>query len=244
MAPRRSPTLAQAAVARETSLTSRMTRWTGTAGVLFFVALAGAILGLPNPPGTDASATRIVTFYRHHRDAVLVNAYVTEVAVIVGLAFFWYLREYVCTVPENRRLATLGFIGGVLLAVSGGLSAGFNQVVFDGVKHLDPGSMQLLNTLGQDQTNYLGGIGVTVLLGATGIAVIRSGVLPRWLGWLGMVFAVGSLVISFIGLAGIGLWSLITGIVLIIRAGHLTTTPRVSGPPLERAVGIPPLAGP
>jgi hypothetical protein len=203
----------------------RLTRWTGIGGVLFFVALAAAIFQDPNAPDSNASAAKVVTFYSSHKNAVAVNVYITEVAVVIALIFFWCVREYVSSVPENRSLANLGFAGAVLLAASGGLSGGLEQLLVDGVKHLDPGSMQLLNGLSEDATNILGAIGVAVLLGAIGAISIRSRVLPQWLGWVSVVIAVASLVISFIGLAGVGLWSLITGILLIIRASHEPSAP-------------------
>jgi hypothetical protein len=155
------------------------------------------------------------------------------VAVVIAVIFFWYVREYVSSVPENRRLANLGFAGALLLAASGGLSGGFEQALVNGIKHFDPGSMQLLNALSEDATNILGAIGVAILLGATGLVAIRSRVLPQWLGWVSVVIAVASLVISFIGLAGVGLWSLITGILLIIRASRQPSTPTTATPSTE-----------
>jgi hypothetical protein len=203
---------------KEITMDSRITRWTGIGGVVFFLALALAIFQDPNAPDSNASAAKVVKFYGSHKAEVTVNSYITEVTVVIALLFFWYLREYVASVAENRRLANLGFAGAVLLAASGGLSGGFEQLLVNGVHDLDPGSMQTINALSEDSTNLLGGIGVAVLLGATGIAIIRSRVLPQWLGWVAAVVAVASLVVGFFGLAGVGVWSLIAGILLIIRA--------------------------
>ena len=203
----------------------RLTRWTGVGGILFFVALALAIFQDPNAPDSNASATKVVKFYSSHKSEVTINSYITEITVLIAVLFFWYLREYVSSVPENRRLANLGFAGAVLLAASGGLSGGFELLLVNGVNHLEPGSMQTINALSEDSTNLLGGIGVAVLLGATGIAIIRNRGLPLWLGWVAVVFAVASLVVGFFGLVGVGLWSLITGIVLVIRANRQPSDP-------------------
>jgi hypothetical protein len=218
---------------QEITMSTRLTRWTGIGGVLFFVALAAAIFQSPNAPDSTASAAKVVKYYGSHKNSVTVNVYITEVAVVIAVIFFWYVREYVSSVPENRRLANLGFAGALLLAASGGLSGGFEQALVNGIKHFDPGSMQLLNALSEDATNILGAIGVAILLGATGLVAIRSRVLPQWLGWVSVVIAVASLVISFIGLAGVGLWSLITGILLIIRASRQPSTPTTATPSTE-----------
>ena len=96
---------------------------------------------------------------------------------------------------------------------------------------LDP---QLARTL-QDTNNasfYLSFFPLAVLLAAFSIVVIRSGALPKWLGWIaaavGLAFIVGGMSGSadlqpeWAGLPMILflLWTVITSVVLMRRAGQ------------------------
>jgi hypothetical protein len=63
----------------------------------------------------------------------------------------------------------------------------------------------------------MAGAGVAVFLTATGIVCIKSRVLPRWLGWVGVVLAFVSLVLPFFGPPAAGLWVLMASIVILAR---------------------------
>jgi hypothetical protein len=196
-------------------------------GLLFVVLFVVSSFVVPSTPGSHATAAKVVAFYHKHRTVVAANAWIIEVAVFVGVIFFWYLREYLATVPANRRLATLGFAGVILFATDGGLSAGINWMLADSVNYLSGTTMQTLNVIQNDLTAYLSGAGAAIFLAATGVAIVRSGALPKWLGWIGVVFAVIALALPFLGILGVALWTLITCIVLLVskRASASTVDP-------------------
>ena len=58
---------------------------------------------------------------------------------------------------------------------------------------------------------------------SVGLAVLRSGALPKWLGWSAIVFGVISLAgpIGFFGALGAALWIIIASIMLSMRARRL-----------------------
>jgi hypothetical protein len=193
-------------------------------GLLFVVLFVVSSFVVPSTPGSHDTAAKVISFYHKHKTVVAVNAWIIEVAVFVGVFFFWYLREYLSTVSANRRLATLGFGGVILFATDGALSAGINWMLADSVNHLSGTTMQTLNVIQNDLTTFLSGVGAAIFLAATGVAVIRSGVLPRWLGWIGVVFAVAALALPFLGILGVALWTLITCIVLLVsKRGSAST---------------------
>ena len=70
-------------------------------------------------------------------------------------------------------------------------------------------------------------LGVIVFNWSVGFSVLRSGVLPKWLGWWAIVFGVLSLAgpIGFIGALGAGLWIIIASIMLSMRAGGVGRQP-------------------
>jgi hypothetical protein len=187
-------------------------------GGFLFVALVIASLVLLNPPGSDASPAKVVDFYHRHKSQTAVSAYVIELAVFVALFFYWYLRDYLSSVPANRRLATVGFAGLVSFAVSGGLVAGISWTLADSVNHLSAASVQTLNALQNDLNTFLGGPGAAVFLVATGAAIVRSNLLARWLGWVAVVLGALSLGVPFASVGTVTLWTLVASTGILVRA--------------------------
>jgi Domain of unknown function (DUF4386) len=198
-------------------MTPRMQRLVAIGGLVFVVLVAASIVVSPNPPDAHASVTKVVSYYHNHRHGVLVESILITLAVFVGVFFFWYLREHLSTNGTNRSLATAGFAGALLFAASGGIAAGTDVALSDAANHVDPAVMQMLSVLQTDLANPLTDAGVAVFLFATGIVLIRGGSLPRWLGWVGVVFAVASLTPFQLSLPAIGLWILIACIVMLVR---------------------------
>jgi hypothetical protein len=72
--------------------------------------------------------------------------------------------------------------------------------------------------LQNDGSTFVTGAGQAVFLVATGIALIRTGVLARWLGWVGVVLGIVALAIPFVGPLPAGVWVLIASIVILVSA--------------------------
>jgi len=210
---------------------ARLRRWVGAGGLLFVVLVVLTVFLLPSPPSTHATSTKVVAYYLDHKSAVGVNAYLIGLAVFVGIFFFWYLRDLVATEEANRRLATIGFAGALLFAVSGAFVAGLYWAAQDAVGHVDPVTIQTLNVMQTDVTSFLSGPGIAVFLIATGIALIRSGVLAKWLGWVGVVLGVVALVLpAAVGPLPAGLWVLIASIVILVSGRGVSNLQRSAGP--------------
>jgi hypothetical protein len=192
----------------------------GLGGLVFVVLVLVSILIAGNStPDTNASLTKIVLFYQQHRSNQLVSAYLLEVAVVVGVGFFWFLRGLLIEGRADSRLANLGFAGALLFAAGGALAGGLHVTLWDSANSVTASSMQTLNALQNDVTVILSGTGQALLLLATGSVVVTSGVLPRWVGWIAVVLGVLALALPFIGPLWTGIWVLITSIVVLARAG-------------------------
>jgi len=200
-------------------------RWVGYGGLVFFVLVVAATFVAPNQPNTNATVAKVVSSYHQNRGAYFASAYIIVVAIIVGLTYFWYLREYLAQVPANRRLLTVAFAGAILFAMSGAVSAGFNFALADGSNksHLTGSSMQALNLLNNDFGLPMVAAGAATFLLLTGLVIVRNGGLPVWLGWVAIVFGVIS-VTGFVGPAGIGLWVLLTSITVIVLGRRTQST--------------------
>jgi hypothetical protein len=68
------------------------------------------------------------------------------------------------------------------------------------------------------------GAATAVLMGATSLGILRSKALPSWLAYVGLVLAVASLALPFLGLLGVGLWVLMSTIVLLATSTQSKVT--------------------
>lgn len=189
-------------------------RAVGVMGLVFVVLLIATFFGTPATPGAHAGGAKVISFYHDHKTVEVINAYLTEIAVVVGITFFWFLRE---RMAEAARWATLSFVGGVVLGVSGALAAGLEACLTDAVNYVSPDAMQALNVGRNDLTEFMGSIGGAIFLLAGAAAISHGNVFPRWLAWLGFVFGVAALAIPGLGSVGVGLWVLIAAILMLIQ---------------------------
>lgn len=194
-------------------------RWLGIGGLVFVALLIVTIFLVPSPPNVHARLAKLSSYYVKGKQAnFLARGFVTMAAVGVGTFWFWYFREWLAANALTRRLATVGFAGALIFAASGGLAAGLDFTVSDATGHASANTLQLLNYAEADLVLGMTAAGVVIFLVATALAVTRFRVLPVWLGWVAIVFAVVSFVITPLSLPCIGLWLIATNIVLIVRS--------------------------
>jgi hypothetical protein len=204
----------------------RMQRILAIGGLVFAAIVAVSIFILPNAPDSHASAAKAVAFYHSHKTATGFAAHLIVLAVFVGLFFFWYFRNFIATTQGTKNLATIGFAGALPFATSGAIAAASYYTLGDAIGQTNPSTIQTFNLLQADFTDGVGEAGVAVFLIASSLAIIRGGNrLPRWVGWLGIVLGVASALIIGLGLPALGLWLLISCIVILIRSGsHIAPT--------------------
>ena len=199
---------------------------------IIFVALVLASIFIENPPGSNASASKVLTYYQAHPHTTSASALLTGLAVIFGLLFFGYLREYMRQERATRWLATTAFGGAVVFAVGGVISAGSYLALGDQPQALNAAAAQTLNLIQTDVSGSFTQAGLAVFFLATGAAILRGRLLPAWLGWVSLVLGVlaASLILAFIAFVATALWVMVVAVVLWTRAGHEGTeqegTPR------------------
>jgi hypothetical protein len=194
-------------------------------GGLLFVALFAVTSFLVPEPSSRGSATAVAAKYAGHKTGLAIDAYLIGIAVVVGLAFFWYLRELLAETPSVRRLATIGYAGVILFAASGGLAAGVDLAISDVSGHVSNLTIQTLNVFSNDVGSVLGAGGLAAFLLATGLAVTRSTALPSWLGWVGVVLGVAVLAVPLASGIGGAVWTLIASIVLLATKAPANLAP-------------------
>jgi hypothetical protein len=173
-----------------------------------------------NPAGPDSGA-EIAQFYRDDRAAILIAATLHGLG---GFLFLWFvaaLRGLLDTVPSPRWLTTAMVVGGtaggaLMLALTAGQSTGATTD-----EHLvTPDTATVFWRLAH---GFFAGaeIALAVFLGALSILALRRFLLPRWLGWFGIVVTIMLLIppIGWLALLFLlPLWLIVASIVLFRAA--------------------------
>lgn len=194
-------------------------------------------------PDPDDRASAFVSFVSDHGSDLRATAFVLGVSGMLLLWFGGSLRASLRRAEGgDGRLSSIAFAGGVafaLLAIIGGSIQA--QLAFFDDEHLSPERVKdiwlVLSTTGDavfGATVYAR----AVLVGAASWCAVRFGGLPKWLGWIGLVVALASLVGStaildpsdesilglfwFVSFLATFAWILIAGIVLTLRAGTVS----------------------
>jgi hypothetical protein len=199
---------------------ARSQRLTAVSGLVFVALVVASIIAVPNAPDAHTTAAKDVAFYSAHKSAAGVAAHLIVLAVVVGLFFFWHLRDFLATTAATKRLATIGFAGAVVFAACGGVAAASYYTLSDAIGHADASTIQVLNLMQSDFSDGVGEAGIAAFLLASSVAIIRArGPLPSWVGWIGIVLGVGSALVIGLGLPALALWLLIACVTMIVRAG-------------------------
>jgi hypothetical protein len=213
-------------------------RYAWVAGIVFVIALvAESVVATGVGLTQNDSATKIANALHDHREQQLVIAYLS---VVYATAFLIYLCSLYNLLRgdtgQPRILALLVVVGGVLFAalhavsdigITGLLGA---KLASFGSQH-DPGiayALYLITYALDSVGDVFGSLGAF----ATGLLVINSGVLPRWLGWvsilvgilfflqgfgLGGVIASFGLVLDLIGFLLFLIFVLVSSVILLRR---------------------------
>ena len=214
-------------------------RWERLAPLTGVVAVALWIVGIVVIEGTadrsGESAAEVLAAFDEDGTSILVGAFLFA----LGTAFFvWFLGSlraaFLAAEGTPGRLTAVAFAGGVGkavfdLAVMGTLAAG---AIAADEGDFAPEAAQAVAAI--DTAFFVGAeFMAAVFMSAAAFVVVRTRVLPVWLGWLAAVIAVGVLVIP-IGWAfllfGLPLWVLLASVLLwrSAPAGPAGTAPIAS----------------
>jgi hypothetical protein len=199
-------------------------------GAAFFVLLLVAVLIDSNSLKGSSSGAKVLAHYAAHRNSTRASGLLTVLAVFVGVIFFGLLRDYLRRHDGSRGWTATAFGGALLFAASGGLSAGVKFALAESPSHTSPAAAQALNLISMDMTSGLLVAGLAIMFFAFGLAILKSALLPAWLGWVAFPLALCALIfpLGFIAFIGAGVWTLIVSIVMWQRT---TKTDRVVAAP-------------
>ncbi len=186
-------------------------------GILFAVLLIVSFIVQGEPKGADHPANEVKQWYLDNKNAAEVGAFIGTVAAGVLIFYGAYLRKVFD--GAGPMLAILPLIGLTVVGIGGAIDGLILFATAERAKDLPPESVRTLQTLWDNDFLPLF-LGTLVFNWAVGIAVLRSGALPKWMGWAGIVFGLLSLAgpIGFVGAIGAALWIIVSSIMLSLRA--------------------------
>lgn len=198
---------------------SRWVRWAPLSGIVFAALIIASFAVSGSTPGVKATGQHVISYYTDHRGSELASAFLGAYAIVFLLFFAAALRGHLRRVePDSGTLAAMSLGGAVLLAVGGGIFASVTFGLADAPDRLGADAAQALNVLNNDFFVPLVA-GVCVFMIANGLAAIRWGVLPAWLGWIAIVIAIVAVTpIGFFGFLATVIWIIVVSVLLLLRA--------------------------
>ena len=196
-------------------------RWLALTGLVSVVLGVVAFLVAGEPPDVDAPGREVTSFYDENSGEQQAAAGLTLLSAVFLVFFAGAVRAVLRPAePGPGTLSAVGFGGGLLVATGLGLFATITFALTDEPESIQPAAAQALHVLSIDAFGPLA-IGVATFLLANGILIARGAALPRWLGWIAIVLGVlAATPLGFFAFLGFLAWSLLTSLLLLLRAGR------------------------
>jgi hypothetical protein len=188
--------------------------------VLFVIlTIAGIVLGLSDSPEDfPAPVDEIVEYYEGDPGKIMLGAWL---GLLGGFFLIWFGGSVRARLRDagEERLGTIAFGGAVAAAAVGLLIDTANMAAAlraDEDDKIDPAVATTLYDFANSAVGTALPTAIAVFVAATGVAALRSGALPRWLGIVSLVLAVGLLIffIAWFLTAVALLWALVVSILL------------------------------
>jgi hypothetical protein len=188
-------------------------------GLAFLVLLIISFVISGEPPSADDEVQEIVDHYTDNKDSIEIGAALTIPAATLLIFFAAYLRRvFDAAERAGSVLALIPLVGATIIATGAGIDGTISFALAEAADDIDPTAVQALQALWDNDWMPIG-IGISVFLWGVGLATVRYGGLPAWLGWAALVLAVIAVTpIGFVSFLGSALWILIASVILTLRA--------------------------
>ena len=205
---------------------ARRERLTPLYGVAFVVlTVIGIVLTLPDSPSDfPGKIDDIVTYYEDNSGRIITGCWIGLVGAFFNILFLGVLASRLRAAEGGTgRLSATALIGGTVAVAMGILIDVTNLAAAFRAEEDEEGLSPEVATAVYDLNSLTFGAGLPValaaLVAATGAVALRTGVLPRWFGFVSLLLAVGLLIlpIAWAMTAVALLWALVVSILLFLR---------------------------
>lgn len=192
-------------------------------GLLFVVLLVASFFIAGEPPDADEDVQEIIDHYVDNEERIWISLIAFLGAAASLLTFASYLRKVFTEATAGTSiLPGLVLVGASIIAVGGAIDATIAIALVEAVEDIEPSAVQALQALWDNDFVPIA-LGILVFILFSGLAALRSGALPKWLGWVAVAIGVLSFTpIGFFAFPAAGLWVIVVSILLSVRAGRAT----------------------
>ena len=167
----------------------RYARYGAATGIAFVVLLVVAFIVMTEPPDMDAPADEWALYFGDHQDSINTGVVLSTLALLFFVWFAGTLTSALRVASRSPRLPTIAF-GGALL----GTAAFFIGLTALAVAAHRPAEVSPEVTRALNDVFIFSGIpaiaGLVAFFGALALMILRTDLLPTWVGWLSGVAAV------------------------------------------------------
>jgi len=193
-------------------------------GIIYAACLVVAFV-TPGSPNVHDSGAQVLAHYKAHHSAHQLGDGFGALGVLFFIFFITTLRSYFRDREGGNGLATAALVGGIFIAMGGAIFTSLDWAVADARNSLTPAAAQAINVLSNDFF-WPFEIGLVAFSLTIGLAVIATGALPKWLGWVAVVIGiVGLTPVGFFGFFALMLWSVIVAILIFLRTAGKAGSP-------------------
>ena len=201
-------------------------RWAALSGIVFVVLMLTGAVFVTDVPKPDASAQEIAAYLtdggNHTRN--IIGAYMWVVGGLAFLGFVAGLRTVLRRAEgDPGTLSNLVFGAGTVFtavwsASAAALAAVAYAVEFSDAPVSNPDFVRVLPQMAGLLLLLGGGFAGILLLLATSVLIFRTGVLPRWLAWFGILAAIALVFdVTYMNIVPLLAWVVGASIVLLMR---------------------------
>ena len=195
-------------------------------GIAFLVvAIAGLAIG-GEPPSAGSPVDEIVSHYTENEAQIYAAGILAGLAAALFIIFAATLSgAFRHGSADSNILPSAVLAGGAVLAAGIAIDGTISVALADKADEIEPASVQALQALWDNDFLPLA-VGTLVFMTASGLAILSSGALPRWLGWVAPAFAVLTFTpVFYIGLIGTAVWIAIVSALLTRQARPVAAAP-------------------
>lgn len=176
-------------------------------GFLILAILSFVLMG-DEPPEAKEGAQEIVDYYTDNKDSIQIANLLAGIAGALLVYFGAYLRKAVAEKEgPGGWLSAVILSATAVMAIGIAIDATISFALTEAAEDIEPSAAVALQAL-WDNDFIPVAMGSLLFLSSVGISIVKTGVLPKWLGWVFIVLAVA-------GMTPAGFVSFLLGGVLI-----------------------------
>ena len=196
-------------------------------GLAFVVLLILSFVIGGEPPDHEEPIQEIVDHYVDNKDAIMASTLAGGIAAVFLVFFANHLRMLMREAPTSAPI----LVGAGIIAVGGGVDMTISFALAESAEEIDPTAVQALQALWDNDFMPIA-IGIVIFLISSGLAIVRTGLLPKWWGWIAVAIGViGMTPIGFVAFMGALVWILVTSVMLAVKGRRSAPAEPAGSPP-------------